>query len=500
MGDRKTSSQIQATTVSNVSSRVGITLWDSQNRFVDMFPLHSLAAVSILLFSAACTADVSSDPVLPPPRSLTAGFKTPDVTIDGKNKLHGQTVAKPQLSSQQSLSLRKAIQIALEQHPSLRAASLEVAARKEETKRAGLLPNPELQASLDNFSGTGALSGFSDSETTLALGQLIELGGKRSRRVESAQTQAQLAGWDFEAQRVSLYAEVTKLYVDAVAADSRLNLTENLLAVARRLQKAVDARVSAGKVSPIEKQRASTVVGRAEIDRDSARALKLSAYRRLASALNLPFSQINTLSGKLNGVVPPPPEETIAGLVLDGPAVARWTVETAYRQAELDLAIAGRIPDVTIGGGVRKFARTGDTAYVATVSVPLPIFNRNQEAVAAARDRLARSAAEGENARISAEIALHGAYAALSSAATRSIALRNRILPAARQTFEATESGYKEGKFDLVTLLDSQRTYFEVEKDAIDAATDYFNARADVEALIGRDITAKNLSSKASKQ
>ena len=75
-------------------------------------------------------------------------------------------------------------------------------AREAEGLQAGRLSNPELEVEIENFGGSGEADGFSASETTLALSQLIELGGKRLKRQRIAGHQAELAGWEYELTRV----------------------------------------------------------------------------------------------------------------------------------------------------------------------------------------------------------------------------------------------------------------------------------------------------------
>ena len=434
---------------------------------------------------------------MPPPRLLTSVQRSPEraVRTPVATQLEQQStnLRADLITSDDGLSLAEAIAIALQRHPLLTAASLEVQARTDEIRQAGLRPNPEIQTDIENFSGSGALSGFNGSETTVSVGQLIELGGKRTRRVNAASLDAQLAAWDLETQRIAVYTETTKLYVSAVAADQKAALVEQLNSVAKRLMDAVDARVKAGKVSPIEAQRAAIVVGRAAAERDAAIAERQASFRNLAASLGASPDEVFVLSGRLDPVTATPARAMIVDFVEDSPEVARWTAEIEARQAMLDLERANRIPDVTIGAGVRQFRDTNDTAYVAVFSVPLPLFNRNQGAIAAAHSRLARSRALAESARINSRIAFDRAFSELSAAAARALALQDSLLPASKTTYDATETGYREGKFDLVTLLDAQRTYFEIETETIGAVAAYYAARADVEALIGRDLSAISL-------
>jgi cobalt-zinc-cadmium efflux system outer membrane protein len=428
----------------------------------------------------------------PPPRLLTAKHLSTaeSVMADPLQSLDNEVNALLQsaIQSNKGLNLPQAIDIALKNHPALAAASLEVQARAGEIQQAGLLPNPQVQTDFENFGGKDALSGFDGAETTLTLGQLIELGGKRSQRKKAATLEAQLASWDLEAKRIAIYTEITKLYIAAVAADRKFKIAEQLFFIAQHLQEAVDARVKAGKVSPIEKQRATIVVGRASVERETILAGRNAAFRNLAASLGAPSGKVYILSGQLSPVAAIPKREQIYDFISENPDVARWSAEIAALQAALDLERANRFPDVTLGGGIRHFEDTDDNAYVAVFSLPLPLFNRNQGAIATARSRLAGSHAQAENAKLAASMAFEQAFADLSATTTRALVLQDNLLPTAKTTFNATQTGYREGKFDLVTLLDAQRTYFEIETDTIDALAAYYAARADVEALIGRDL------------
>jgi cobalt-zinc-cadmium efflux system outer membrane protein len=95
--------------------------------------------------------------------------------------------------------LRQALALALLQNPELRAFAWDVRAAEARTLQAGLRPNPELGLEVENIAGTGVLQGGQSAETTLRLNQVIELGGKRARRLQVAAVERDLAAWDYEA-------------------------------------------------------------------------------------------------------------------------------------------------------------------------------------------------------------------------------------------------------------------------------------------------------------
>jgi cobalt-zinc-cadmium efflux system outer membrane protein len=77
------------------------------------------------------------------------------------------------------LSLADALALALAHNPELATFSYEMRIQEANALQASLLPNPEFDAEIENFAGSGSLNGFDESELTLSIGQLIELGGKR---------------------------------------------------------------------------------------------------------------------------------------------------------------------------------------------------------------------------------------------------------------------------------------------------------------------------------
>jgi len=105
-----------------------------------------------------------------------------------------------------TLKLGEALSAALERNPELRAFSWEVRARVANALQEGLIPNPEIGLEVENFGGQGEARGFETPETTLQLSQLIELGGKRSKRYQVASLETTLAEWDYETQRLNILA------------------------------------------------------------------------------------------------------------------------------------------------------------------------------------------------------------------------------------------------------------------------------------------------------
>ena len=120
--------------------------------------------------------------------------------------------------------MRQALSLALVKNPELAAFSWEVRAREARALQASLLPNPEIEVELENFGGSGDVGGFEQTESTLLLRQLIELGGKRRKRTHVAALESDLAAWDFEIKRLDVFTQVTQFFVGVVSAQERVAL------------------------------------------------------------------------------------------------------------------------------------------------------------------------------------------------------------------------------------------------------------------------------------
>src|SRR5919198_1502431 len=117
-------------------------------------------------------------------------------------------------------------------HPGVRSVPLQAPHR---TLQAGLRPNPELGLEVENVAGTGALRGGRSAETTLRLSQVIELGGKRIRRLRVAAFERDLAAWDYETKRLEVLTAVAQAFIEVVRAQERLGAEEELVRLAAQV-------------------------------------------------------------------------------------------------------------------------------------------------------------------------------------------------------------------------------------------------------------------------
>jgi len=445
----------------------------------------SLAPWGLALFVGLSGCATSYDAAWAPARPLGSAvpaYQPPAIQSP-------DSVADP-VSATDSLRLREALGLALMHNPELQVFGWEVRAREAHLLQAGLLPNPQLGTDLENFGGDGPLSDFDGSEVTVGLSQLVEFGGDRRRRRDVAKIERDLAGWDYETVRLDVFTETAQAFATVLAAQERGRLAFNLLNRARRFYEAVEARVEAGKESALAERRAMVVLSNATIQLRIAERGLTAVRSRLSATWGTTVPVFDHVVGNLKQVEPVPVFGQVSEFLEMNPDVARWQAEISLRQAGIALERARRTPNAVFSVGTRRLRDIDQSAFTAGVAITLPLFDRNQGAIQEAKYRAKQAEAARTAAAVRAGRMLVEAYEVLSVASTSAEMLSRDVIPAAEENLSATEQAYREGKFDLLKVLDAQRTLFEATNQYVDVLEAYHISRAEVERLIGTPLTA----------
>ncbi|MFQ5779248.1 MAG: TolC family protein [Nitrospiria bacterium] len=382
------------------------------------------------------------------------------------------------------ITVQDALTLALMKSPDLAVTAWEIRAREGAILQASLFPNPEISTEIEDLGGS-AFSGTDQAEATISLGQFIELGGKRLKRKKLASLAFDLAGWDYEAKRIDLFAKVTQAFVDVLGAQENLALSEERVRLAQQVADTVSGRVQAGKVSPVEEIKAKVALASARIDVSRAKKGLEALRKQLAATWGGTTPTFTLAKGNLRSIFPIPSFDQLANHLSQNPEIARWATEISQRESVIDLERARVIPDITLSGGVRRFNETDTTGFVAGFSIPLPILNQNQGAIQEASAQLSKAKEERRATEVHLTAELTEAYRALSTSHSEVLGLQNNVLPGAEQAFNSVNEGYRLGKFGLLDVLDAQRTLFGARAQHLEALIGYHQAVAGVERLIG---------------
>ncbi len=409
------------------------------------------------------------------------------------------TLASDANEAKGNLTLRDAIELALMRNPELAAFATEMRALEGATLQAGLLRNPEVSVNVENAGNIGRLQGDVNSSesvakevtqqtTTIRIGQLIELGGKRVARVNAALLGEQLAAIDYEFRRVEIIARVANVFTEVVAGQERVKLAEETRRLAQQVVDTVMLRVKAGKVPPIEETRAKVGLSAARIEFEQAQRDLISARKRLALLWDSAMPQFGQALGSLEISIAPPDFQLLQERVMENPLALRALKNIEHRKALLEVEQTRRIPNLTVNAGVVNYALLGGNTAIASVAIPLPLFDRNQGNIKEAHQRVSKAEDEQAAMALRLKTELAQSYEAMSAAWNEIGILRDEILPGARSAFDVTRRGYELGKFGLLEMLDAQRILFQNQVLYVRALANYHRLVNDIERLIAAPI------------
>ena len=252
-------------------------------------------------------------------------------------------------------------------------------------------------------------------------------------------------------------------------------------------------RVEAGKESLLQARRAEVTQATTVLAAGRARNDAAAALRNLAALIGVPRVEIARHQAWFDDIGAAPPAPVYAASpdrTASNPDLLRFDAVVARHRADLALQRANGVPDITLQGYVRRFQQSGETAFMAGASIPLPFNDRNQGGIARAAAELLRAEADAERGRLTLAAALAAAEGQMEFAWRATGSLRRDALPAAEQAAKFAASGYAEGKFSFLEVLDAQSALSDTRVQLNDALRDFHTRRAEVARLRGQEPAA----------
>ena len=389
------------------------------------------------------------------------------------------------------LSLASALDTARKQNPQIAMARARVSQSEGMRVQAGLIPNPSLYASSENtpLGGSQPFTFGNDTDDYVYLIQKIELGGKRGRRVALASENLAEMSIQSDLAMRQLLARVAFAYWMAAGSAAIAQLYEHEVHTLDDIVEYHRARVQKGAGREADLIRiqleGDRLQAQSRLATEQARRSLIGLYREMGAT---EFPDSVAFCDPLDNLreVHPPDIQTV---LRDRPEMRDVQESVKQAQADLDLQRAGAIPDPQLMAGYKRFSGsgqfTGQNTLFFGVQVPLPIFDRNQGAIAAARARLrrAKSAVIDEEIAIRAELA-----AAQSDYVSRRQALLKLIpqmLGRAAETDKIAQGAYRLGGTDILRFLDASRMDIETHVLYVQTLVDYQQSVVNLQLVTG---------------
>ncbi|MFM9912445.1 MAG: TolC family protein [Methylophilaceae bacterium] len=385
-------------------------------------------------------------------------------------------------STTDSLTLQDALTLALNANPELAVLTREREAIEGAQLQAAARPNPSISALVEDTRNA-------TRQTTIQIEQTIELGSKREARMSAADIRLEAATIDLAIKKAEILGAVKSAFYEALAAQERVRLSESSLLLAQQTRETAAKRVKAGKISPIEETKSRVTESGARIESKQAASTLVAAKKHLAALWGNANPRFLSVIGQLDVLPPIPSLAQLSEHLEEAPIIRRAKLEITHREALSQIEESRRTPDVTVSLGARRNEELGLNQAIFGISVPIPLFDRNQGNLQEAISRAYKAGDELVAVRISNATDLSAAHENLVNASQEANSLQVEILPDAQNAYEATIKGFEFGKFDFINVLDAQRVLSQAKSQRLNALLSAHQALADIERILGIDAT-----------
>jgi outer membrane protein, heavy metal efflux system len=397
--------------------------------------------------------------------------------------------AQTPVTVQKTVTLEELQQMALKDNPTFGQSAANIEAAEGRKKQSGLYPNLTVGYQGEQIRG----GSFHGGEQGFFVQQDIVLGGKLGLNRKIFDQELKQAETEAEEQKVRVVTSVRMSCIQALAAQQTLELRQNLSKLAddavetsRQLANVGQSDAPDVLQSEVEAQQAQLAVTMAEQNRQRV-------WRALAAVVGNPRLPLMKIEGNLEDTPPVNPDELVEKIVDESPAVR--IAELGVKRAEAALARAKRetIPDLQLRGGLQQNGellsngRPAGLQGFADVGVRIPISNRNQGNIAAAKADAERAKREVERVKLvlwERAASVVQTYTFSQAAIDR---YKNQMIPRAQKAYEMYTKKYHDMAAAYPQVLVSQRTLMQLEVSYITALENFATSSLSLQSYLLTD-------------
>jgi cobalt-zinc-cadmium efflux system outer membrane protein len=377
-------------------------------------------------------------------------------------------------------TLDSCVRLALDNSPVLREARSAIEQAEGQRIQAGLYPNPRVDDGNPQF-----ILGGQNSVYNAGLTQEVIRGGKRQLNMAAAQEAVRQAQLEFVRRRYDLLTDVRQQFFLLLATQQRAATTADLLNLTQHTEKTSQELLNAGRVSETDLLLARVERRKAEASLRNLQTMLTGGRQQLAAMLGLPQVAIDQVIGDLNAKLPDYEDIAVRQqLLTSNSEVQSARVDINRTRLLLDRARAEPIPNLALQGGYQHTQNLPNSQGVLGMYINVPIWDRNQGNIRSAGANVQQSMARLNTVQNGLLREIADAIARYRAGSQLVTSFERGILPDARRSMELVQQGYAAGQFDILRLLQTQRSLIEVTLDYIEAQQERLDAAAEIAGLL----------------
>jgi len=328
-------------------------------------------------------------------------------------------------------------------------------------------------------------------EIQAQLDQRLEIFGERRLRIAAARRAREFLQRELELVLWRNYAEVHAAYNAAVVARARAQTAAGLLIFSARLLEISRRRAQAGEISDLRARVAEGEFAQAQQAKLAAELEFRLACNRLAETAGWPKGRVIAPAGELRrpqtlGA----PGEMIDRALAQHPAIVAQRARVTAAEARLTAARRDRLPEPSVGGFFSREVEPGGPGYrtavaLATVTLPIPLWRRNQGEIAEAKAAISVANAELAAVEYQMNLQLRRAAEAVDIAAQRVATYARDVVPRFEENLSMLERAFELGEVDIIEVFVARERFLSIQTEALAAYDTYFRSIYELEALAG---------------
>jgi len=371
------------------------------------------------------------------------------------------------------VTLEQVEKIAGESNPTLRQAEAEIRAAKARQQQSGLYPNPTVAYTGDEIRG-GSVGG---GKQGFFVQQTVVTGGKLRLSREVFGREVKLAEIEAEEQKMRVQSAVKMAFLRVLAAQELLDARRDMTAIAQDSTETQRRLMNTGQADETEVLEAEVEAQRMRMSARMQENTLREEWRSLTAVIGQPDLPLTTVVGDLEKGWPDVnEEEAVEAIAKQSPAVRIADVAEGRAQNILGRARREAIPDVQVRGGMEyNHELLGSVPFakgwegIAEVSVEIPLFNRNQGNVVAARADIERAGQEKKRIALTLRERAASAVDQYANARLMAVEYRDEMLPRAKKAYGLMVEKYGQMLASYPRVLNTKRKLYELQIDYIAA-------------------------------
>lgn len=387
--------------------------------------------------------------------------------------------AAAQTETARPLTLSDLQNIAAQSNPTLAQAGAGVEAERGMQRQVGLYPNPQL----GYLNNSASPSRVQQSNGAFISQEFVTANKLGLARIWEGHEVNRVA-WEAEAQRLRVLNDIAIRFYEALGAQEAVSVATALESIAEDGLNTAQTLLANQQGSKNDVLQAEIQLETIRIGKQDALYRQTAAWGQLANMLGDPRMPAAGVDGKLDEAVPDFDFETTwQELAANSPQLQSTQAALDHARAEYKLACAQACPNVTAQMVIQRDNATQSTQASTLVSLPVPMFNRNQGNIQRTMAEIHAAEAEIERTQLVLRDLLADSFKRYQTYRLQVGRFREKILPNAEESMELAALGYKTGERSFLELLTARQTYFQAKLAYVEALTELRKAVVEIEGL-----------------